>query len=738
MAARLIRVCVYLIAIHLNFGFWASDLVADDPELPKEPSTHLEYCQQEFAYFQPLVKLYGETTADTHEMQAEVEKYLETCLRKASGLGNVPTREKLIEQGAELLKSGTDSPFVKMYHAQELLAEGHWIEARELVEAANQEIAKPPYLPQHRVLCCDLLWHTQLCFSTEARAAAAQQLFDALVEWITTDADEENQRILYAKYVAAKNRQYDDEVKFAAARKIIDSPGTNPWTKEMVQGLLARDEAWKSRGTGFANEVTEDGWKGFEEKMPLSAKHFEAAWRLKPEFPEAAGELVSVAMAGYSDRSTDEWFELAIKAQIDYSLAYHNYRWSKHERWGGNNNELFLLAYRWINAGRFDTNQPYMGIEALKNIGSELKDNMEFVKDDTARKLYRTALEGLAADPLHAPSVRSVDSRNDLLTEWGAIAMKFNYDQEAFDTFQKLGDDWNPRILRSWGYNGHFAIHRLYARIGPAADDLSEFSALEEFEQSGSKENALRSVAVYEKAKKLTANPRADAYFANWMTVYGKIADYHDGKWVNLNFPATLVNFAPPRGFWTVEDDATIVSRETVYQSGPWLMHDGNYAGPLEVEVDIEILEATGPIFGTGIIIGNPWNKTGLYFWINHLTQQCGATTEKNCEGGQPIPEGNRFVMSIKAWPGRYEMYLDGKLVLSEQNEQFLSDGRLGLGGIRDVFHKATVRYRNFRVRKIAEPEQPAVENETVENETVENETVENETVENETADAES
>jgi hypothetical protein len=69
--------------------------------------------------------------------------------------------------------------------------------------------------------------------------------------------------------------------------------------------------------------------------------------------------------------------------------------------------------------------------------------------------------------------------------------------------------------------------------------------------------------------------------------------------------------------------------------------------------------------------------------------------------------------MNVKAWPGRYEMYLDGKLVLSEESEEFVPDGRVGLGGVKDVFHKATVRYRNFRVRKIAKPEQPAAEEET-------------------------
>jgi hypothetical protein len=711
MVASLLRTCGWLSAISLFLGQWS--WAADDPELPEKPGTHLEYCQQEFEYFRPLVRLYSETTADSPELQDKVSEYLETCLRKASGLGNLPSREKLIEQGSELLEAGTDSPFVKMYHAQEILPEGRWLEARELVEAANAAMAESPYLPQHRVLCRDLLWHTQLCFSNDARAAAAQQLFDALAEWITTDADEKNQRILYAKYVAAKNRQYDDEVKFAAARKIIDSPATNPWTKEMMQGLLAHGEAWKSRGSGFANEVTEEGWKGFQEKMPEAAEHFEAAWRLKPEFPEAASELVDMAMAGYSSKSTDEWFDTSIKAEIDFPSAYHHYRWSKHARWGGNNNELFLLAYRWINASRFDTNQPYMGIEALKNVGSELQDNMEFVKDDTARKLYRTALEGMAENPKHHSSVCSVYSREDLLSEWGAVAMKFGYDREALDTFEKLGDEWNQRILKRWGLNGHFAIPRLYARIGPAVKDLDKFSALEEFEQSGSKENALRSVAVYEKAKKETADPRADAYFANWITVYGKVADYHDGKWVNLNFPQTLVNFASPRGFWTVEDDTTVVSREMVRESGPWMMHDGNYAGPLEVEVDIEIVETTGPVFGSGIIVGNPWNKTGRYFWINHLIQQCGATTERNCEGGQPIPAENRFVMSVKAWPGRYELYLDSKLVLSEENEEFVPDGRVGLGGVKDVFHKATVRYRNFRVRKIDEPEQPAPTEET-------------------------
>ena len=87
----------------------------------------------------------------------------------------------------------------------------------------------------------------------------------------------------------------DSEVSGILLR--VDSPGENagvaasliargggPGRPEPSLGEIAYlreyhlDAAWKSRGTNFASEVTEEGWKGFGEQMDLARDAFEKAY----------------------------------------------------------------------------------------------------------------------------------------------------------------------------------------------------------------------------------------------------------------------------------------------------------------------------------------------------------------------------------------------------------------------------------------------------------------------------
>ena len=62
----------------------------------------------------------------------------------------------------------------------------------------------------------------------------------------------------------------------------------DPWLKSMFIGKLKYSIAWRVRGDGFANEVSEKAWKTFYDLLDEAQVEFENAMRIQPDFPEAA------------------------------------------------------------------------------------------------------------------------------------------------------------------------------------------------------------------------------------------------------------------------------------------------------------------------------------------------------------------------------------------------------------------------------------------------------------------
>src|SRR5690606_9898351 len=101
-------------------------------------------------------------------------------------------------------------------------------------------------------------------------------------------------RLRYAKGYIDDLGLKQREDRIAAAEKI----GTvDPWLINMMRGELEIVLAWKARGGGWANTVTEQGWEEFFRQLENARGHLAAAHAAHPEFPEAATKMITVAMA---------------------------------------------------------------------------------------------------------------------------------------------------------------------------------------------------------------------------------------------------------------------------------------------------------------------------------------------------------------------------------------------------------------------------------------------------------
>ncbi len=221
--------------------------------------------------------------------------------------------------------------------------------------------------------------------------------------------------------------------------------GIDPWVVEMAKGTLAHSKAWVARGGGSAASVDEEGWKGFSEHMDVAQKHFVKAYKLHPEYPEAATWMIKVRNAsGGEDWEPRFWFDRAVAAELDHQEAYAMMLWSLRPRWGGTHEKMYAFGRECLETRRFDTAVPRWYWRALRDIGGkgELENQVVWLKRRGVYADVSLYLEGIGkrkqprASRLYGASVQVI------------AAYLAGKRDEAAELYLALGKDFVPAAFR--------------------------------------------------------------------------------------------------------------------------------------------------------------------------------------------------------------------------------------------------------------------------------------------------
>jgi len=214
-------------------------------------------------------------------------------------------------------------------------------------------------------------------------------------------------------------------------------PNADPY---LVAVYEARDEiaqAWKSRGDGFANTVTTEGWKGFAKHLDKAHKLLTDAWTQHPELPQAPTEMITVAMAGHAapGETVYTWFNRAMTAQMDYTQAYGALLPALRPRWNGSYEEIYAVGVASLDTKRFDTETPRQFLLALRIITDDQQGNLQcWQKAETYPRL-KTLFEGY----LHAVPY---SERDQVKSEYAACAWMCG----QYDDAERLLNELGPRV----------------------------------------------------------------------------------------------------------------------------------------------------------------------------------------------------------------------------------------------------------------------------------------------------
>ena len=474
-------------------------------------------------------------------------------------------------------------------------------------------------------------------------------------------------------------------------QELEKKPGVDPWIHLMVKGLCHNSAGWAARGTEWGYLVTDEGRDEFKKEIALSSTFFINAHALRPEFPEAAAEMITVCMALRDNREERQWFDRAVAAQFDYIPAYRKYLWALRPRWGGSYEQMLQFGAACLATKRFDTDVPQQYWKVVRDIGSELGDWKDAYKIPGIYAQLQILYAGMLAEPQQAASInywKTVQA----LTAWAAGEYP-----DAKKLFDALGDTINAPAFAKFESPPDFIRGEVQLRTGPLKDIFLQA------EKVFGNNQALEALPYYEELRdQVSADPKALTVLNDRIAVLNMKSKILKGDWVDLITDGQLSGWEKKEGSWEVEPDGALKGSTRVEDSRILLVSkfpiDGNY----EIRGEIEA-EAKG-----AVLMGYVRKMTPEYvvFSIDSKRERATLCEQFGTQNAlkQPISPSDRYRFLLHVANGFITASVNDMPVFSDQKPDRYKNsphgGMIGLGesyGSREGF----IKYRNLQVRRI-------------------------------------
>lgn len=479
------------------------------------------------------------------------------------------------------------------------------------------------------------------------------------------------------------------------------------WVDAVFRGYLAVGAAWESRGDDLASGVTKEGWKGFHAHLADARRWLTHAWELRPDRPEAAAQMVTVAMGGGAGpgETTETWLERARAAVCDHDFALNCYVRSLLPRWGGSHAEMFAFAERCLATGRFDTHLPTVAVKVGEEMNRDYSNLRRLYREPRMKRLILAMSRGLAEEPTRERE-RAFRQSFLAVNAWlcGEPAL-------AGESLARLPGPLHPRSvakLREAQIDERAFRGELAVASSPAAEHFPRaVRARENDELAAAKKLMGDAFAVVGEA------PAARSFLEGWLAVVTVEETLARGEWAEIPATADLHGWMEHAGRWRVGGKGL---PEAVGDDRPARLVFGARVGP-EFELRAEFSTAEpkpgeaplGVYFGHQFIDDNfeRWHACNLFFGdrekqlFGAYLLQDGATKSPFL----PAKPAARYVVEVQVRDDRLSWKLNGQPLHEEVRvaRPLEAHGRIGIGS----FHCTqgfTMTLEKLAVRRLAGP----------------------------------
>lgn len=233
-------------------------------------------------------------------------------------------------------------------------------------------------------------------------------------------------------------------------------------TPLIASAKAAIEHAWRVRGGGFASEVTQEQFEGFERLLGKAEEFLQQCESLDANDPELYAAWMTVGMG--LDYTPEEMMELLAKGQaIDpaYGQLYWKLAYAFTPRWGGGIRLIESVADSALAALDEETGARTYGCIAGYMVGRI--HAWHFQQGDFLD--WEIIDRGLTAQAALFPE------NNRFPNQQAWLACMYGQQERAVELFHTLENDWNEGV---WGDHATFRAWRNWAR---GKDDMPELPA---------------------------------------------------------------------------------------------------------------------------------------------------------------------------------------------------------------------------------------------------------------------
>ena len=225
----------------------------------------------------------------------------------------------------------------------------------------------------------------------------------------------------------------------------------DPWFLAMIRGRAAVFWAWESRGGGYADSVTREGWKGFHGNLDEARKHLYRAAKLFPERVSPYIRLITVEMGCGNQAAMIAAFRKLVWYDAANEAGWRAVLWGLQPRWGGSHELMKKLAVEALECPRRDAGVAEAGYQALSEIAW-------YYSSYRWQNVYLDPEVRRAADRLFAEYAKKLRHREYLwydfcrkmaLLEYDAAAealREYGVSRAAKERRRQWGMDFNSKI----------------------------------------------------------------------------------------------------------------------------------------------------------------------------------------------------------------------------------------------------------------------------------------------------
>jgi hypothetical protein len=234
----------------------------------------------------------------------------------------------------------------------------------------------------------------------------------------------------------ASDSDWDDHI--AAVKKwVIAYPDSATAHVALAETYL--NYAWAARGGGYADSVSESGWKLFGKRVALAESTLVEAAKLKEKCPYWYEAMQQVALAqGWQKEQARELLDQAAAFEPTYYHFYREYANFLLPKWHGEEGETQAFAEE-ISARLGDPDGSIVYFE----IASLLACQCDAERDSLAGMSWPRVKQGYA-------DLQRLYGTSDLkMNRFAYMSYVAGDKSSANDTFAMLGDSWNRLVWRS-------------------------------------------------------------------------------------------------------------------------------------------------------------------------------------------------------------------------------------------------------------------------------------------------